>query len=54
MPGLFAAVSTTTTEVPRIVGDPLPTWIWYLSGLLLLAVILAAGYWAQQRQRRQR
>jgi len=52
--GLHAAVTTTTTnpdDVPRIVGDPLPTWVWYGSGLLLLAVILVAGYVASRRMR---
>jgi len=50
MPALFAA-ATTTTEVPRIVGDPLPTWLFWLSGAVLLAVIVAAGAWARSRQR---
>jgi hypothetical protein len=49
---LFAATTTTTTdEVPRIVGDPLPTWIWFGSGLLLLAAILIAGYVVSRRTR---
>jgi hypothetical protein len=51
--GVLAQVTTTTTtdEVPRIVGDPLPTWIWFGSGLLLLAAILVAGYVVSRRNR---
>ena len=58
MPLDFAAVlhaaSTTTTvaEVQRVVGDPLPLWIWWVAGILLLLAILAAGSWARSRQRR--
>jgi hypothetical protein len=51
---LFAAVTTTTIdEVPRIVGDPLPTWIWFGSGMLLLAAILVAGFVVSRRMRSQ-
>ena len=49
MLGLFAA--TTTTEVPRIVGDPLPSWIFWGSGIVLLLAILAAGWFVRQRTR---
>lgn len=58
MPPVFAAVlqaaSTTTTvdQVPRVVGDPLPLWIWWVAGIVLLLVILAAGAWARSRQQR--
>ena len=59
MPPVFAAVlqaaSTTTTtvaEVPRVVGDPLPLWIWWVAGIVLLIAILAAGTWARSRQQR--
>jgi hypothetical protein len=54
MPSLFAAATTTTTvpEVPRVVGDPLPLWIWWVAGIALLVVILAAGLWARSRQDR--
>jgi hypothetical protein len=48
---LLAATTTTTDEVPRIVGDPLPTWIWFGSGLLLLAAILIAGFVVSRRTR---
>jgi hypothetical protein len=50
MPVLLAA-ATTTTAVPRVVGEPLPLWVWWLAGAALLAVILAAGLWASRRQR---
>ena len=58
MPPVFAAflqaASTTTTvaEVPRVVGDPLPLWIWWVAGIVLLIAILAAGTWARSRQQR--
>lgn len=50
MPVVWLAQQTTTTEVPRVVGDPLPEWIWLLAGVALLAVILAGGWWATRRQ----
>jgi hypothetical protein len=43
--------ATTTTEVPRVVGDPLPLWLWWLAGLALLAAILLAGWYVSRRQR---
>jgi hypothetical protein len=51
---LLAQVTTTTTdpdEVPRIVGDPLPMWLWLGAGALLLAAILVAGFYVTQRTR---
>lgn len=55
MPLLFAAVTTTTVEeIPRVVGDPLPLWIWWGAGLVLLAAILLGGLWARSRQARSR
>ena len=54
MPLLSAAETTTSTteatEVPRIVGDPLPLWIWWAAGIALLVIIVAAGFWARGRQ----
>lgn len=50
---VFAAASTTTTEVPRVVGDPLPLWIWWLAGIAVFAAIAAGGLWARQRQGRE-
>lgn len=51
MPAVWLAQQTTTTEVPRVVGDPLPEWIWLLAGAVLLVFILAGGWWATRRQR---
>lgn len=54
MPWLLAAATTTTTaEVPRIVGDPLPYWEWLGAGVLMLALILAAGWYVSRRTRAQ-
>jgi len=52
MPVISLAASTTTTvaEVPRVVGDPLPLWIWWMAGILVLIAILAGGLWARSRQ----
>ena len=46
-----ATTTTTTEEVPRIVGDPLPLWVWWGAGILLLVVILAGGMWARRKMR---
>jgi hypothetical protein len=48
---LLLAQQTTTTEVRRIVGDPLPKWIVIGAGLALLAVILVAGVLVRRRSR---
>jgi len=45
---------TTTTEVPRIVGDPLPLWVWWGAGILLLVFIVLGGIWASRRMRSER
>jgi hypothetical protein len=51
---LWAQTTTTTTEeVPRVVGDPLPTWEFYAAGAVVLAAILLAGWWFTRRQRAQ-
>jgi hypothetical protein len=47
------AQQTTTTEVPRVVGEPLPEWVWLLAGLALLVFVLAGGWWATRRQKQQ-
>lgn len=44
--------SSTTTVVPRIVGEPLPSWVVLAASAALLAVILVAGLLVQRRQRR--
>jgi hypothetical protein len=47
---LFLLVQqTTTTEVRRVVGDPLPKWVVIGAGLALLAVILLAGLFVRRR-----
>ena len=48
---LVLAQQTTTTEVRRIVGDPLPKWVVIGAGLALLAVILLAGVLVRRRSR---
>jgi MYXO-CTERM domain-containing protein len=45
------AQETTTTEVRRVVGDPLPEWVVIGAGLALLAVILLAGFLVRRRSR---
>jgi hypothetical protein len=45
------ATTTTTEEVPRIVGDPLPLWVWWGAGILLLVVIVVGGLWARRKMR---
>jgi hypothetical protein len=48
---LLLAQQTTTTEVRRVVGDPLPKWVVIGAGLALLAVILVAGFLVRRRSR---
>jgi hypothetical protein len=48
---LVLAQQTTTTEVRRVVGDPLPKWVVIGAGLALLAVILVAGFLVRRRSR---
>ena len=48
---LLLAQQTTTTEVRRIVGDPLPKWVVIGAGLALLVVILVAGAIVRRRSR---
>jgi hypothetical protein len=48
---LLLAQQTTTTEVRRIVGDPLPKWVVIGAGLALLVVILVAGLLVSRRTR---
>lgn len=44
-----AADATSTTAVPRIVGEPLPEWVVVASGVALLVVIVLAGLWVKAR-----
>ena len=47
---IWAQTTTTTTEAPRIVGDPLPTWIFWTAGALVLLFILVGGWIFSRRQ----
>jgi hypothetical protein len=47
---IVAAAGTTTTEVRRVVGDPLPTWVVVGAGLAILAVIVVAGLLARRQR----
>jgi hypothetical protein len=48
---VLLASQTTTTEVRRIVGDPLPKWVVLGAGVALLVVILLAGVVVRRRSR---
>jgi MYXO-CTERM domain-containing protein len=48
---LVLAQQTTTTEVRRVVGEPLSAWVVIGAGAGLLAVILLAGYLTRRRSR---
>ncbi len=52
---LIAQVSTTTTStaVPRVVGQPLPSWVVLAASAALLVAILAAGLLVQRHLRRE-
>jgi hypothetical protein len=48
---LWAQTTTTTTvEVPRVVGDPLPVWEFWAAGAVVLAFILLGGWWFSRKQ----
>jgi hypothetical protein len=50
---VFAAqVDTTTSSIaPKIVGDPLPTWVVLAAGLALFVVVVAGGMLLRRRAR---
>ena len=48
---LVLAQETTTTEVRRVVGDPLNEWVVIGAGVALLVAILLAGYLVRRRTR---
>lgn len=50
---LLAQTTTTTEEVRRIVGDPLPLWQVFGAGFALLLVIIVAGSMVGRRMRRE-
>lgn len=47
---LLAAQETTTTEVPRIVGEALPSWVVLTASAALLAAIVAGGLLVNRRR----
>jgi hypothetical protein len=50
--GVVADATTTTSEaVPRIVGDPLPSWVVLAASAALLVAILVAGLVVARRMR---
>lgn len=55
-PAIFAIVAaadpTSTTSVPRVVGEPLPSWVVIAASAGLLVFILLAGLVARTRARR--
>ncbi len=48
---LLAAQETTTTAVPRIVGEPLPSWVVLAASAALLAAIVVGGVLANRYRR---
>ena len=42
--------TTSTTEVARVVGEPLDSWIVITAGLALLALVLLAGVLVTRRR----
>jgi hypothetical protein len=46
---VLAVAETTTTMVPRVVGEPLPSWVVVGAGLAVLALIVVAGLVARRR-----
>ena len=52
MEQLDASSTTSTTAVPRVVGEPLDSWIPVTAGLAVLAVIVLAGLFVRRRTRR--
>ena len=41
--------TTSTTEVPRIVGEPLDVWVTVLAGVALLVAIVLGGLLIRRR-----
>ena len=49
--GLVAQVTTTTTEVvPRVVGEPLATWVVLAASAAVLAFIILGGVLVNRRR----
>lgn len=49
---VLSDAQTTTTEVQRIVGDPLPSGVVVIAGLVLFALIVIAGLVVRRRAAR--
>jgi hypothetical protein len=47
---LIVGIETPTTEVQRVVGEPLPTWVVVGAGLAVLGLILIAGLIARRHR----
>ena len=48
---VVAQATTSTTSVPRVVGDPPPTWVPVTAGLALLLAIVVLGVLVNRRRR---
>ena len=46
---LAAATTTTTEDVPRIVGDPLSWWVFIGAGVALFVFIVVGGLLVRRR-----
>ncbi|CAN5714620.1 hypothetical protein BH20ACT1_BH20ACT1_07350 [soil metagenome] len=47
---LIVGIETPTTEVQRVVGEPLPTWVVVGACLAVLGLILIAGLIARRHR----
>ena len=51
MTEVLAQATTSTTSVPRVVGDPPATWVTVSAGLALLVAIVVLGLLVNRRRR---
>lgn len=49
--GLSAQATTTTEVVPRVVGEPLPSWVLLAASAAVLAFIILGGTFVNRRRR---
>ena len=49
--GVADAATTTSEAVPRIVGDPLPSWVVLAASAALFVAIMLAGLVVSRRMR---
>lgn len=47
---LVVAIETPTTEVRRVVGEPLPSWVVVGAGMALFVLIVVAGLVARRHR----